>query len=131
LTTILIVDDDAVVRKLLGRVLCKQGYTILSANNGPSALQQIHDPSLDLIITEIFIPELLYGLEFICKAKMKWPDVKLIAMSDSTNYLKPDLYFFMAMNLGAVTCLTKPIGTSVLLKTINDLLDSEFDASFV
>ena len=123
MTKILIVDDDAVVIKLMSRVLGRQGFSIVSASSGLSAMQQIHDPSLNLIVADIFIPELLDGLEFICKTKLKRPDVKLIAMSDGTDYLKPDLSISMAMNLGAVACLNKPIDTILLLKTIKNQMD--------
>jgi CheY-like chemotaxis protein len=56
--TVLLVEDDDDVRDLVGRILINQGYSLLVANNGQTALQLAADPAahIDLLLTDVIMP---------------------------------------------------------------------------
>ena len=58
MTTILIVDDNSTSRRMLGYTLSKHGYTIVTAENGRDALAQLDAQPIDLILSDIAMPEM-------------------------------------------------------------------------
>ncbi|MBL8150313.1 MAG: response regulator, partial [Blastocatellia bacterium] len=66
--TVLIVDDDGWARALLGRILEKNGYLTLQAEDGAEALTIYQSSSLDLIITDIQMPK-VSGIELISSVR--------------------------------------------------------------
>ena len=54
---ILVIDDDADVRNMLGRILDHEGYSIKEALNGTEAIKLIDRQKFDLIITDIIMPK--------------------------------------------------------------------------
>lgn len=56
--TILIVDDSEMIEKVLGFMIKKAGYNILSANNGRNALQLLDGRNVDLVLTDLNMPEM-------------------------------------------------------------------------
>jgi YesN/AraC family two-component response regulator len=118
---ILIIDDDFHVRDMLERLLRKAGYDAQLAENGVEAMKMHRENPMDLVITDIIMPE-KEGLEIINEFRRDYPSVKLIAISGGgrigpTNYLK------MAKLLGAGRTFAKPMDTSKLLSAIKELLD--------
>src|SRR6185436_10328996 len=77
---ILVIDDDALMRKLVDKVLTATGHEVFQAGNGKEGLKQHRADPVDLIITDIFMPE-MEGLEFIRTLLKKNPEVPVIAMS--------------------------------------------------
>ena len=61
---ILIVDDEEGMRRLLGRVLTKEGYETTSVGSGAEALQYLGGDQFDLVITDIQMPG-MNGLELL------------------------------------------------------------------
>ncbi|MCA9972059.1 MAG: response regulator, partial [Anaerolineales bacterium] len=58
MATILIVDDSATVRRLLGFTLQKHGHTVLSAVHGGDALARLAETAVDLVIADVTMPQL-------------------------------------------------------------------------
>ncbi len=79
--TILIVDDEAIVRNSLKRALTRFGYRVLEAGDGPSALatMQAADPPVDLIILDLVLPGGGAGIFELLKAVR--PDVRVLISS--------------------------------------------------
>lgn len=71
--TILIVDDDALVKKILGMSISRAGYTIQTAANGLDALAMIRTQSPDLLITDIEMPK-MSGKELCLTLAREIPD---------------------------------------------------------
>ncbi|MBN1833630.1 MAG: PAS domain S-box protein [Deltaproteobacteria bacterium] len=84
--TVLIVEDDSSVRKLLRNTLKEKGYKILEAENGENALRvsQTHDGSIDLILTDVVMPK-MNGTELAKWMEKIYPHVKVIFMSGYTD----------------------------------------------
>ncbi len=118
--TILLIDDEAPLRKMLRTLLERNGFQVLEAPDGRHgvALYKAHHP--DLVITDLIMPE-KEGLEVIRELKVLDPDVKIIAVSGG-GIVDPVMYLKLAENFGAQYALSKPISNKDLLSIINTLL---------
>lgn len=74
--TILIVDDSAVMRSTLTSVLSQEGFFIVEADNGQSALDRAAQAKVDLIISDVNMP-VMDGLTFARKIKEN-PDYRFV-----------------------------------------------------
>ena len=63
---ILIVDDEAVQRESLGGFLVKQGYDVVLAADGPTALRIVHDAVVDVMLTDVRMPG-MDGVELLSR----------------------------------------------------------------
>lgn len=121
--TILVAEDNASVLKLLAEVLTHGGYHVIPAENGQSAIRKFRDNKIDLVITDVVMPD-TDGLELIMSIRTKSPSTPIIAMSGSYSILlNKDNYLTMARGLGADRVFTKPIQISELLTTVGELLN--------
>lgn len=80
--TILLVDDEEPVRRMIARVLQGQGYTVLAAENGASALGMLADPAVraDLVISDLAMPN-MGGRELAQKLLEIRPKLRVVFMS--------------------------------------------------
>ncbi|MFR4018209.1 MAG: response regulator, partial [Clostridia bacterium] len=78
--TILVVDDEQNVRQLICKVLEKEGFTVLTACNGSEGLEIFHKNSIDLIISDIKMPE-MSGIEFLHRVKEEEPGIGFILIT--------------------------------------------------
>jgi CheY-like chemotaxis protein len=111
--TILVVDDEPGVRKLLRNVLAGVGYEVLEAENGKEAEHQIEACGIDLAIIDLAMPE-QDGIETIRALRRVRPQLKVIAMSGV--FAGPLLQ--AAEFLGAQASLAKPIRPDELLDAV-------------
>jgi YesN/AraC family two-component response regulator len=117
---ILIIDDDFHVRDMMERLLRRAGYDAQLAENGVEAVKMHRENPMDLVITDIIMPE-KEGIEIISEFKRDYPTVKLIAISGGGR-IGPANYLKMAKLLGAEQTFAKPVDTSQLLSAIEELL---------
>ena len=110
--TILIIEDHTSVRLLLARVLEESGYQVFEAANGRQGLDQFRAQPVDLVITDLEMPEMT-GLEVILELTRAFLDVKVIAMSGRS---VDDLS--KAKLLGARQTLVKPLDLPALLHAV-------------
>jgi CheY-like chemotaxis protein len=122
-TRILVVDDDDQVRSLFDVMLRRAGYEVICAPDGRVALQELSRCAVDLIITDIFMPE-KEGLETIMEIRRAWPDLKVIAVSGGGRHGNMD-YLEIARKLGASATLSKPIERRTLLETVRGLVEAD------
>jgi YesN/AraC family two-component response regulator len=109
---ILLVDDDEQFRRMLRKTLMKMGFEVIEARNGKEALEIYYKDPVDLVMTDIIMPE-KEGLETIGALKGKHPGVRIVAMSgggrgSSTDYLK------LASMMGADRTILKPFSNEIL-----------------
>ena len=119
MVSILIIDDNQTVRRLLRQVLEGVGYSVVDASNGREGLSRFRQDPTDLVITDILMPD-KDGLETILELRREFPDVKIIAFTGETgqgNFLD------VAKLLGANRTLTKPFDVVALRETVQDLLE--------
>ena len=79
---ILLVEDDASVRKLTGKILRKAGYTVYEAESGKKALEIIEKESIkpNLLFTDVVMPG-MNGMELKEKIRKTFPDIKVLCTS--------------------------------------------------
>ena len=98
--TILLVEDDEELSKLLEYALVRAGNKILRARDGLEALR-IYDPKkVDLVLTDLIMPD-LEGVELIIRLKRLHPNLKIIAMSGGGRNGAED-YLAIARRLGVI-----------------------------
>jgi CheY-like chemotaxis protein len=125
MASILIIDDNDEVRRFLRAVLEQRGYTVIEAAQGNDALQQLHHAPVDLVLTDIYMPD-CDGLEVIMKLRREFPAIKIVAISGGAG----DRNLLMAARqLGAKEVLAKPIDIDALLKSIASALNGEVDST--
>ncbi len=115
--TVLVVDDEESVRGLLRQILEAAGYQVLEAANGNQALARLKDTRVDLVITDLAMPE-KEGMETIQELARLEPRPKIIAMSGA--FGAPILK--ISRKLGAHAALAKPIRPDELLETVRAVL---------
>lgn len=89
--TVLVVEDEAAVRKLAVRVLERAGCTVLSAENGARALEVIeaHERALDLVVTDLVMPD-MGGRELAEHLRHRLPELPILFMSGYDDELFAD-----------------------------------------
>ena len=116
--SILIVDDNLMMRKLIRNVFREEGYKIEEAKNGNEGLKLAQKNHFSLVITDIIMPE-MEGLEFIMQLKRDFPDTKIIAISGSKPY-----YLYVAKKLGIDGVFTKPLNHTEFLNAVRKIMQS-------
>ncbi len=115
--SVLVVDDEPDVRELLKDILETAGYEVLTARNGREAIERLTAAAVDLIITDLVMPE-QEGIETIVRIRKDYPDVHILAISGAMGpYLK------VAKALGARDALPKPFSPEALLERVTQILD--------
>ena len=117
---ILIIDDNRVVRKLVRQFLADAGHVLYEAEDGKIAQRIFDKEPIDLVITDIFMPE-KEGLEVIRDIRQGARPIAIIAISGSGRLGGPDVLKF-ARDLGANVTLTKPFTRDQLLEAVRTCL---------
>jgi CheY-like chemotaxis protein len=77
--TILVVDDEPTLRMLISDVLVENGYKVLTAQNGPKALNHLQsDRVIDLLITDVGLPGGMNGRQLADEAHKHRPNLKVL-----------------------------------------------------
>lgn len=111
--TILLVDDDASLRRVLAHHLTEAGYYVLTAADGKEGLSLFTEQTVDMVITDIQMPE-LSGLEMMRRINVMSPDVMVLVITAHGSIETA----VEAMKLGAYDYITKPFNREELLLTV-------------
>ena len=118
--TVLIVDDDDSMRRILAELLEAAGYEASHAANGKEALQSLARRKAQVVLTELVMPG-ADGLELIQQLRQFNPEVRLVAMSGAS---RTETCFSVARLLGARAVLEKPFQVERLLQTVREVLSA-------
>jgi len=118
---ILVLDDEDQIRRMLRRILEKEGHVVFEAEDGGEGVAVCENDPVDLVITDILMPN-KDGLETILALRSNKPGVKIIAMSGGGQGMPSEGCLILASDLGADAVLQKPMSKSDLLATIAQLL---------
>ncbi len=114
--TILVVDDDAGVRRSIGDMLKRSGYEVLAAEDGSAALDTLRmNGAIDLVIADRRMPG-MDGLTLARHIREHAPGLPLVIM---TGYGDLESYQ-CAASLGVVRYLGKPVGLRELQQTVRE-----------
>ncbi|HET9948413.1 MAG TPA: response regulator [Longimicrobiales bacterium] len=116
-----VVDDDPLFRSSLVRYLRRLGHDIVEADDGRGALSALSRGDVDLIVTDINMPE-VDGIEVLTAVRSHAPDVPVIAMSGG-GLLPKEILLTSAGMLGAVATLEKPFELEALERAVESALE--------
>lgn len=120
--TILLVDDDIIVREIAREMLTMQGYQVLEAPNGQEALQQMAATTspIHLLVTDIMMPG-MNGRELAEQLLAKHPTLRVVFMS---GYNEDEL-LRKGISSQSVTFVAKPFTINSLSSAVKAVLDGE------
>ncbi len=118
--TVLVVDDDPQIRRLVQAVLKPLGYVVLEASCGKDALKldDTYEKPIDVLLTDVIMPE-MSGKEFADTFQARHPEAKVIFMSGYTD----DVIAHHGILDSGVTLLEKPLSHSKLANKLREVLD--------
>jgi two-component system response regulator PilR (NtrC family) len=117
---IMIVDDEAGIRKLLSEVLAVKGFDVTSAKDGMESLRYMRTKKFDLIVTDINMPH-LNGIELLKKMKKVGRKEKVVIMTGSAfdcSGLSKEIPFIYSQ-------LKKPFKMDDFLRAVSSTLKSK------
>jgi DNA-binding NtrC family response regulator len=116
--TILVVDNEMVIREGCRRLPAQEGYEDLTAENGKDALDLLSTESLDLILCDLVMP-VMGALEVLEEVKAHYPDLPLIIVAGHGTVADAD----EAMQKGAYDFVTKPFRADHLIQIVKSALE--------
>jgi len=117
--SILIVDDEEIIRESVSFILKKEGYHVADAPNGKAALERIREESIDLVLTDLEMPE-MKGIELLDNINKFSPETLVVII---TAYGSIDTAI-AALRRGAVDYILKPLEFDELLLKVKRLLQA-------
>jgi PAS domain S-box-containing protein len=118
--TILLVEDDEALRKLVDQVLKETGYTVFSAGNGEDALDLLEQPDqveVDLLISDVIMPG-IGGKELSERLRALRPDLKVLFMS---GYPDETVVHHGVLDED-VAYLQKPFSPNTIIQKVQEIL---------
>jgi CheY-like chemotaxis protein len=120
MATILVIDDDAAMRRLILRILKPTGHTLLEARDGAEGLAVLERHEADLVITDLLMPR-KEGIATMREISARRPAVKFLAIS-AGGELRSPAFLEVAKVMGAEETLAKPFKPRALLDAVGRLL---------
>jgi nitrogen fixation negative regulator NifL len=119
--TILLVEDEASVRFLAAIILQRCGYRVLEAASGVKALEvwKEHDREIQLLLTDMVMPDGLSGRELADQLRVQRPDLKVIYTSGYSR----EIIGNKSLHLEGMNYLAKPYQSRELAQAVRDCLD--------
>lgn len=120
--TILVVDDESMVRRSLSRLLRREGHRVLEVEHGGVALERYaeHAADVDVVLMDLDMPELDGEATQEVLAK-RFPGVRIVFLTGYCDEARRKLLIAR----GAAAVLQKPCDGTTLMRTIDDVLGSE------
>lgn len=116
MSRVLVVEDHPPMRAIMAAVLEGMGHQVYQAGNGLEALRVQADANAELMLTDLFMPE-MEGLETIRQMRSRYPHVRIMAVSGGSSRGEAGDYLHMALKFGAESALRKPF-------TIKEMIDA-------
>ena len=116
---VLVIDDEQGIQDLFCFLLEPQGFKVFTANDGLKGIEMVRKNSFDIVFLDVHMPK-MGGPEALKIIKRIRPDQIVVVFSSSSD---PDYVFEnKAKQLGAYTCLYKPVDIDDILKVIEKAL---------
>ncbi len=119
--TIFVVEDDPDVRAYMATVLSTLGYSVVEAEDGPSAVAMLDGaPKIDLLLTDMMLPGGMNGIDVAQVVRDRIPDIRVIYTSGYTDSEQVT----QKLSGAGVEFLPKPYTIDRLTSTVRKLLDA-------
>ncbi len=118
--TVLVVEDELLVRELTVEMLAELGYAAVAAENGREALEVLEKtPKVDLLLTDVVLPLGMSGADIAELAQRLRPGIKVLFMSGYTR----DILAQQGRLRGDVHLINKPFSLAALAVKLREALD--------
>src|SRR4051812_20641055 len=119
--TILVVDDEALIRQLIERVLSSKGYNVLVAENGNDALEVAdrHKAPIHLVVSDVVMPD-MDGRQLYHHLRTWYPTIRFLFISGQMEGAGADI----SMD-GRTAFLPKPFSMELLVKFVRYVIDGD------
>jgi len=117
--SILIIEDEAVIRELYDEILSMQGYQLEMAETGEEGVAKWEDSSFDLLICDLGLPGLLNGWDVIAKIRERNNQLPILVITGWGNTIEMEQVEKYHVN----KVLTKPVPVPELIKEVARLID--------
>ncbi|MGH7943513.1 MAG: response regulator [Opitutaceae bacterium] len=122
MATVLLIDDDDLLRGALVQSLVNAGHKVIEASDGRQGCELARSMSVDIVLTDLVMP-VQEGVETILTLRRERPRLPVIAMSGGVTNSK--LYLDIAGKIGARRMLPKPFTPKALVTLIEQVLAEE------
>lgn len=123
MATILLVEDDNLVKDMLAQTLERADHKVICAGDGDEAAEILKTTNPDIMVTDIIMPK-KSGITLISEVSNKHPKMEIIAISGGGR-LDPTGYLDLSESLGASVSFEKPVDNTALLMAIELLLQGK------
>jgi CheY-like chemotaxis protein len=120
MAVVMVIDDDAALRRLVIRTLSAHGHEVIEAENGEDGLALLQQHKPEVVITDIIMPK-TEGIETINRLKERHPAIKIIAISGG-GMTRNLMFLDVARALGVNATLAKPFRPAQLVETVAQVL---------
>ena len=117
--SILIVDDEPNIRRMVGALLGSEGYEVRDASDAASGLARAVEYEPDLVLLDLMMPGATDGLELLEQLRARFPDLPVVMMSGRAGLADA----VKATRLGAVNFLEKPLTPEGVLLALASALE--------
>src|SRR5215210_7963668 len=119
MSSVLIVDDEPNIRRMVGALLSSEGYEVRDAKDGTGGLAQAEAAEPDVALLDLMMPGELDGLGLLGKLRERFPELPVVMMSGRAGLADA----VRATKLGAFTFLEKPLMPEGALLAIASALE--------
>ncbi len=116
---VLLVEDEALVRRVGERVLERAGFTVMTAGNVPDALALAERECPDILVTDVVLPGVGNGIELAETLRARWPNLPVVITTGYTEQEPPSW----------ATLLTKPFDLDALASVVRGLVQEAREAT--
>ena len=121
IATVLLVEDEVIVRRMASEILTLSGYRVLEAQHGPEALEiaSEHQGRIDLVLIDVIMP-LMSGRELAARLQPERPDMRILYMSGYTD----DVLTQLGLHDADFAFIQKPFTLDTLAAKVRSILDA-------
>ena len=120
-STVLLVEDELLLREGVQEVLEVHGYKVMVAGDGAEALALLGRTPVNLIISDLVMPN-MNGVDFVQRVRQQFPQLPIIVASGSPGAVMKRLGIDSIQVPGATACIMKPFKSAELLALVKQVL---------
>jgi CheY-like chemotaxis protein len=121
MATILLVEDEVLLREGIQEVLEVNGYTVIAAADGAEALAWLERVPVMLVISDLVMPH-MNGIEFIQRVRGQYPNLPILVASGCSYSVMGQLGISSTKVPGATASITKPFKATELIGWVKQLV---------
>jgi two-component system nitrogen regulation response regulator NtrX len=118
-SSVLIIDDEPNIRRMVAALLRAEGYDVHEASSGADGIISIADDEPDVALLDLMMPGELDGMATLSRIRDRWTDLPVVMMSGRASLSDA----VRATKLGAVNFLEKPLAPETVLLALSSALE--------